>query len=73
MQTYSTIAMQSKILLVISVLTRNDAIRRSTLPIHLAKVARELLWHFERREMSSRIVLRLEHEIADRVRPPGQR
>ena len=73
MQTYSTIAMQSEILLVISVLTRNDTVRRPTLPIHLAKVARELLWHLERCEMSSRIVLRLEHEVADRVRPPEQR
>ena len=67
------IATQSKILLVISTLTRNDAVRRPTLPIHLAKVARELLRHLERREMSSSIVLGLEHEVADRVRPPRQR
>ena len=73
MQTYSTIAMQSGILLVISILTRNDAVRRPTLPIHLAKVARELLWHLERREMSSSIVLGLEHEVAEGVHPPRQR
>ena len=69
MQTYSTIAMQSGILLVISILTRNDAVRRPTLPIHLAKVARKLLRALARREMPALVVLRLEHELAGRVRP----
>lgn len=50
----------------------NDAICGPTLPIHPAKVSSKLLRHLERREMSSRVVLRLEHNRPEHIRPTSR-
>ena len=63
--------LQCEILCIIPTLTRNDAVRRSALHIHLAEIACKLLRYLECREVSAFIVLGRVHELSNRVRPPS--
>ena len=58
---------------IIPSLARNDAVRGTALPVHLAQVARKLLRNLEGGEVTSLVVLGLEDEVTERVRPSSSR
>ena len=55
---------------VISTFSRDNTMRRSALPKHLAQVPNECLRLLKRRKMSSFVVSGLEDQLPNRVRPP---
>ena len=56
---------------VVAVPAGNDSMRGAALAIHLAQVARERLRLLSRGKVAALVVLGLEHELANRMRPPS--